>query len=307
MRLLAEASLVALSLLTFRVYAYSQAFVPSKGAGSVSVNAGTVSAKGHFLDDGTRLPGYETRANNVTFSMDYGVTDRLAVGLTLPYIRSKYTGKEEPLNLPINVLDDGAYHGTLQDFAIETRYNLFSRPFVATPFATITLPSHQYDTIGEAAVGPNLKQFTVGLYGGRLLNPVLSRAIVQGSLSHTISEKALGLRLDRSNMDVSAGYFITSSLSGSFLWRRQWMHGGLGFADLYDPSTSAEVFLHSDKLTRQNFQHVGLGAGLTVTESASVSFSWLKFVSGSNSHYGHGISGGISWSFSTRAAASLFE
>jgi hypothetical protein len=277
----------------------AQAFLPGKGNGSVSVDIGTTHAAGHFLDDGSRLPGYSSRANHVTLSVEYGVTNRLAVGVDIPYVSSKYTGKEEPLNLPANVIDDGVYHGTLQDFRIEGRFNAFERPLVVTPFFAFSVPSHSYQTIGESAVGPNLKQYSTGVYVGRLLNPFLSQAFVHGSYSYTAVEKVLGLSLNRSNTDVAFGYFFTPRLSTTFLWRNQWTYGGLGFADLYDPSTSSEVFLQSDRLTKQDFQHIGVATGLNLTESMSANFSFIKFVSGHNAHFGEAFSGGLSWSFST--------
>ena len=286
------------------VLAMGQAFVPSKGNGSVSVDVGTIRAAGHFLDDGSKLPGYGSRANHVTFSLDYGLTDRLALGFSLPYIKAKYTGKEEPLNLPDNTIDDGLYHGSIQDIHLEARYNIFDRPFVATPFVAFSTPIHDYPTIGEAAIGPQLNQFTAGVYVGRLLNPFLSRAFVQGGYAYTAVEEILDVPLNRSNADISFGYFLTTRLSTSVLWRRQWTHGGLGYADIYS-TTSSDVFLQQDRLTNQDFQHIGIGVGMELKESWSAHFSFLKMVSGRGAHYGEGFSGGISWSFST--SPSLFQ
>jgi len=275
-----------------------QAFLPGKGSGTVSVDVGTTHSAGHFMDDGSKLPGYGTRANNVSFSVDYGVTSKLALGLSIPWVTAKYTGQEEPLNLPRNIVDDGVYHGTLQDFHLEARYNVLEHPVVVTPFFALSVPSHGYPTIGEAAIGPDLKQYSTGVYVGRLLNPFLSRAFVHGSYSYTTVERVLDLSLNRSDADVAVGYFLTPRLSTSFLWKRQWSHGGLGFSDIYN-TTSADVFLQQDRLTKQDFQHVGAGVGINMTESLSANFSFVKFVSGRNAHFGEGFSGGISWSFST--------
>jgi hypothetical protein len=276
----------------------AQAFLPGKGEGAVSINFASVHAAGHFMDDGSRLPGYASRANSLTFGVEYGLTDKLALGLSLPYIRAKYLGPEEPLNLPRNVLDDGAYHGTMQDLRFEARFNALRLPVVLTPFAAVTLPTHSYDTIAESSVGPDVRQLTVGTYAGRLLNPVLPRTFVHGSYSYSLAEKVLGISLNRSNTDLSVGHFITPVLSASFLWRRQWTHGGLGYAEIYDPAVSPDIYLQQDRLAGQDYQHVGVGAGLSVTETLSVDFSFVKFVSGKDAHFGEGISGGLSWSFS---------
>ena len=277
----------------------AQAFLPGKSEGSASINFTTIHAAGHFLDDGSRLPGYASRANSLTFGLDYGLTERLAVGVSIPYIRAKYLGPEEPLNLPRNVLDDGVYHGTMQDFRVEARFNALRLPIVTTPFVALSVPSHGYDTIAESAVGANVKQLTTGVYAGRLLNPLLPRTFVHGSYSYTAVEKILGVSLNRSNIDFSVGQFITPSLSASFLWRRQWVHGGLTYEQIYDPTANPDVFIQQDRLSRQDFQHVGFGVGYSLNESFSLDFSFVKFVSGRAAHFGEGISTGINWSFST--------
>jgi len=131
----------------------AQAFLPSRGEGTVSINYQNVHVAGHFLEDGSRFPAYQSRANNLMFGLEYGLTDRLTADVSLPYMLIKYTGKEVPLNLPANVLDDGSYHGTFQDFQVGLRYNIQRRRLAVTPFFTVILPSHSYKTVGEAAAG----------------------------------------------------------------------------------------------------------------------------------------------------------
>jgi hypothetical protein len=276
----------------------AQAWLPAKGEGTVSISFQHVNAAGHFLEDGSRLPGYQTRASNLIFEVAYGLTERLAVNVSLPYMNTKYTGKDEPLNLPENVLDDGRYHRTVQDFRSELRCNALRRPFMATPFFAAIIPSHDYKTIGEAAAGRHLREYLVGAYAGRLLNPVLRRAYVHGLYSYAFVERDVNIPLNRSNVELAVGYLVTPSLPLSFIWKRQWTHGGLDFAELFE--APPEVFRNMDRVTRQNFQHVGVGAGFPLSKSMSVHVNFVKLVSGANAHYGTGISAGVSWSFQTR-------
>lgn len=296
MRTVAAMITVVLALLMPRLGS-AQAWLHKKGEGSVSITYQNVNSTGHFLEDGTELPAYQNKANDFIFSVDYGLTDRLALDVSLPYMITKYTGKEEPVNLPRNVLDDGTYHGTFQDFQFGLHYNLVRKPLAVSPFFTVVLPSHNYDAIGESAPGGNLRGFVSGVYAGRLLNPVLPRTFVQGMYSYSVSEKIAGISLNRSNTELTVGHFITPTLSANFLWRGQWMHGGLNFSDLYQ--SSSEVFLQGDRITRQNYHHLGGGAGLTLTESVSANFSYVKFVSGRNAHMGQAIFAGVSWSFAS--------
>jgi len=212
MKTSARAVLVALGccLLT-PITGLGQAWVPPKGEGSVSVFFQNIDFAAHFNPDGSRDPAFSTRSKNVLFEVGYGVTDRLALNLTLPHVNNKFTDKvNKPFNLPINVVDDGSYHGALQDFRFELRYNAIRRPFTATPFFAAIIPSHGYQIIGEAAPGRHLREYIVGGYAGRLLNPVLPRAYVHGLASYAIVEREIDISVNRSNVDLQFGYFVPS-------------------------------------------------------------------------------------------------
>jgi len=288
---------VALCLLT-PALCPAQAWVPSRGEGSVSIFFQNIDFAGHFFPDGSRRAEFQTRSNNVLFEVGYGVSDRLALNVTLPHVSSKFTDKvHPPFNLPRNVVDDGSYHGALQDFRVELRYNALRRPFVATPFFAAIIPSHGYQIVGEAAPGRHLREYLVGGYAGRLLNPVLPRAYVHGLYSYAIVEREIDVPLNRSNVDLEFGYFVHPSVSLSFIWSRQWTHGGLTFEHIFD---TPEIFLNHDRLVRSNFQHVGVGAGFALSKSVDLHGNFVKYVSGSNTHFGTAISVGVSWRFRTR-------
>src|SRR5262245_51764536 len=106
----------------------AQAFLPAKGEGSLGITFQDVEYQGHLRPDGSRRPRLQSRAETMIFDVEYGLNSRLAVGANLAYVNSKYTGKETPFNLPRNVLDDGKYHGSPQDFRFELRYSALRRP-----------------------------------------------------------------------------------------------------------------------------------------------------------------------------------
>lgn len=279
---------------------FGQAWLPPKGEGVVSGSFQRVEADGHFLEGGSKLPGYRTRASNFVVQATYGITKRLAFDVAVPFVNVKYAGPEEPFNLPLNVLDDGAYHGTLSDFRFELRYGLLERPVVITPFAAGLIPSHAYDTLGEAAPGRHFQEFPLGVYVGRLLDPFLPRAFVQGSYAYAFVRQDLGIDLDYSVFGVDVGYFVTPSLSVSVLWRGLKTHGGLSFNELFE--APEEVFVNLDRVVRASYHHLGVGVSVPLGARTSAFANYVWFVDGVDAHYGSSFSIGFSWGFRTRFA-----
>ena len=281
--------------LVLPVPALAQAWLPLKREATVSATFQRVAADGHFLEDGSKLPGYRTRASNAVVEASYGIADRLAIALTVPFVNVKYLGPDEPLNLPDNVLDDGRYHGTVTDLRLEVRYNPLQRPLAFTPFAAAVIPSHSYPTLGEAAPGRDFQEYHLGAYAGRLLDPVLPRAFVHGSFAYAFVRQDLDIPLDYSGLSLETGYFVTPSVSIGVFWRRHWTHGGLSFNELFE--APPEVFVNLDRVVRVGYQHVGVAASFPLGGSLSAHANYVWFVDGVDAHYGSGFSVGLSWRF----------
>lgn len=273
----------------------AQAWLPEKGEGSLTLSYQRISFSGHFATDGVRVDRRQSRANNAVFEFEYGITGKTALSISIPYIASKYSGLQEPFT-PVFV-DDRTYHGTLQDFRFELRQNIANNPVVLTPFIAAVVPSHKYETIGEAAPGHHLFEFHTGVTAGRFLDPFLPRAYVHGRYTYAFVEKDLGVPLNRSNIDVDIGYFVTSSLSLRVLANLQRTHGGLRFPEIDTP----ELFRHHDRLLRANFFHLG-GGGSVALKSVDIHGAIVTFISGSNTHYGIGIILGATWRFGRGAS-----
>ena len=301
------AALLAIGLAAFLVAPYpcaAQAWLPVKGEGTFSISFQRVYADGHFLEDGSQLPGYRTEARNAIFDLTYGITDSLSLSFIVPFVNVKYLGPEEPFNLPDNVLDDGTYQGAITDLGFQFRYNLIESPLVVTPFFTAGVPSHAYETLGEAAPGRNFQEYRFGTYVGRFLDPVLPRAFVDAYYSYSFVRQDLDIPLNYSSFALQAGYFVAGSVPVSFLYRRHWTHGGLSFNELFE--APVEVFGNLDRVLKIKSQHVGLGTSLSLGSSVSAYANYVKFVSGVDTHYGAGFSVGLSWTFQTREEPLLF-
>ena len=269
----------------------AQAWLPPKGEGFVSLTYQNLYVRNHLDYRGQKEDVGHIKANNLLMGVSYGITDRLALSIELPYIFSKYSGP-----FPESDLDDGSYHRTFQDFRFDLRYNALQRPFVLTPFFAAVLPSHGYGTVGHAAAGRDLREYQVGMDAGRQLGPFLPRAYVNAQYSYAFVQGVEDFNLNRSRADFEVGYFVTRSFSLRGLGSWQWTYGGIEFSpDLED---HPEHFGVHDRAARANFTRLGGGAAFSVNRSVDIYAAVVTTVAGRNGHAPLGIALGMSWTFS---------
>lgn len=260
----------------------AQAWLPTKGEGAIGITFGNYAFDGHFASDGRRDPFGGTTALSAAGDIIYGITDRLAVTGSLPFITSKLTGSF-PKGVALGPLDDGKYHGDFQDFRFEVRFMAVPGILAVTPFAGINLPSHDYEVIGEAVAGKGTKEASLGVASGRSLEPFLPRAYVHGRYSYTFVERVVPdvKKLDRSNFDAEIGYSVSGPLTMRAFGAWQITHGGLNLEDM---RTRPGFFRTHDRAARTNYFNLGTGATLQVTRSVEVFAVFVKTISGENAH-----------------------
>jgi hypothetical protein len=309
-RLSAVLTAAVVSVLAAPVLLSAQAWLPPKGDGSVSLAVQTISFDGHFDTGGNKLQGAgKSRATNLLLGLSYSFTDRFTAELSLPYVITRYTGNPadltfgSPLFVPA-VLDDGSSHSAFQDFHLDLRYNVLKNSkrrglqhFALTPFFSFIIPSHGYDYRGESAFGRDLREYALGISAGRLLSPFLHRAYVQGQYSYAFVQNTNGIPLNHSNADIELGYFLPHSLSVSGFGSWLHTHGGITIEQaIKDP----QLFPVHDRLLTASYWHLGAGATYSVNQALDLSFSYVTYLAGTNTHFGRGITIGTAWNFSTR-------
>jgi hypothetical protein len=309
------AALWALLLVVLIRSSFGQAWVPEKGEGSFTTGYNYIAFQGHFRSDGSRTPEAASRAQSVLFDVEYGVTSRLAVEFSLPIVAARYASNNPPPFVLRDLfgqtlqavgsnfykhafLDDLHYHATLQDLAFNVRYNLSARPVVITPFVELVAPSHDYAYVGEAAPGRDLWEFQVGANVGKQLDFLLRNSYAEAQLAFVIPEQALNVRTSRTNLSLEFGYSPTKRLSLRGFGHWQHTFEGLHFpADL----TTPELALTHERLLKANYSHVGGGASYLLNAKTEVGADVVTFLSGSDTHYGTGMSLRITRSFSLRS------
>ena len=267
---------------------FGQATVPGKRAGYVSIGYQYTDVQQHLFSDGQEGDFGRIEASTINFYVDYGLFEKFALSMNVPFVESRYGGP-----FPESSIDGGGYNGTIQDFFVSARYQLMRAPFFLTPILAVTIPSHNYETIGHTAVGRNLNELVVGFAAARLLNPLLSDAFLSAGYNYSWTEEFNGVGLDRSNMFVQAGYFVASRVTLSAGFNFQWAHDGIDWTQI---STAGEFHEH-DRLARASYTRLGGAISYSTFAALMLELSGGVTLSGENTHDARFIQLTTAWGF----------
>jgi len=297
----------------------AQAFVPPAGEGNLTISYQNLRSDGHLDLNGDRMEGQSghdpTQGHALVMEAEYGLTDRLAISGSIPYIRSVYQG-DFPHHVggsgPPQEWDDGSYHGTFQDFHIGVRYNVMRHPVTMTPSFEVVIPSHHYSSNAHAAVGKDLRAFIAGGAVGGFFDSFLPRMFFQTDVSYAWLQEAVDIRPNRSRVNGELGYFITPRLSVRFLESFQVTHHGidlLSFAPMTNGlihGTGVEISGpyrgNHDRLQRSNYLTFGGGVGFVLNDSLDVFVDAARMVWGENVHPLRGVTVGVNTHFGASRA-----
>src|SRR5688572_3865555 len=249
----------------------------------------------HSEGDGRLNHNIDLRAYTLTASVDYGITDRLAMSLALPYVTSRYQG---PFQRPHagSVTDDGNFHGAVSDLDLELRYKAIDGTFVVTPYAGALWPTRSYGTVGHAAPGKGLTEYSVGVDIGHHAVRLTPSVFLGAGLTYTFVEKVHeDIPVDRSNADFRVSWYATSSWSLHATSSWQHTHGGIDIPlsphDLQDHSH------HHDQMLRNDYWRMSAGIAYAVRPAVDVFAGWSTVIKSENAHAARALSVGVGWNF----------
>lgn len=278
----------------------AQAWLGPKGEATVSLTYQHSDFEGHLSEKGARDYHGSSRSRSLDLGIDYGVTDRLVVSASLPYVGTRNGPDKSPVS-GFEGADDGRYHSTWQDYHFEARYNLLNGSVALTPFAGVVIPSHHYAVFAEAGTGRDLRELQAGVNLGKLLTPKWHQPYVEARLLYAVPQRVLGVSTRRTGIDAGLGLFVTPSLSirGVAIWQRT--HGGLTADQVFapfpptpNPNLDPELFRQHDRLLRDNHVRAGLAGSWALNATTDVYGGWIRTVSGTNTHFGSAVSVGVS-------------
>ncbi len=116
-----------------------QAFIAATGDDTVSVSFQSIRSSPQLDSTGAKgVPHgeyWDTQA--LIWHAEDGLTDRIAVHASLPFMMTRYVGP-----LPHSDYDDGTYHRAFQDFYLGVGYGVVQSPgFALAPFVEVVVPS----------------------------------------------------------------------------------------------------------------------------------------------------------------------
>jgi hypothetical protein len=276
--------------------ATAQPWVPPRGEGTVSISYQNYYTLGHYDLQGRPNTNGATHSKAVALDLDYGVTDRIALVVGVPFISSKYTGPPSYIVAGIPTtpgpLDDGTYHGALQDFRVEVRRMFTAGVAALTPYVGGTLPSHDYETRGEAVPGRGRPELHLGASLGVPFEGLLSGASMHVRYGLGAAPPDQGYSSVRSLIDVEGDVSVLPrfEMRGVLAWQLR-NKGPLA------PQLAADWTNH-DRFIVGDFLNVGVGATFLSIRSMDLSALWMQTVQGKNgAHRARLFTVGATWSF----------
>jgi hypothetical protein len=177
--------------------AETRAFVPGKGHGAVTLAVGSTEVDKQILYDGTQVSPGEISSRLALLAVDYGVTDKLAVSFSIPFVEKKYEGNRphnprillDPEDRQTPFIDNGEWHGGWQDFGLKLRYNLTDYPWSVTALRRADMPSHDYVFFAHSAIGTRQNSAQLGLDVGRRFEPPFQDFYAEVGYGYTSSRR----------------------------------------------------------------------------------------------------------------------
>jgi len=305
---------VCLGLLAPATALAQGAWVMAKGEARVGFGYQYMKAGNHLFSEpvllevelpSTSVDFGKSYSQNLSLEGEISITDRLALVASVVFVTSRYVeggfdlwGDGSPnAESPI---DDGNWHGSLQDGLIGAKYMaLNDGKWALTPFVSYGYPTTDYATLGHSALGRGLNEFRMGLYWGRILSSSGKPfGYLEGGVAHAFMEKVGDVSLSRTTASLAFGYFL-DSVTPVLFTEYSGMNGGLDWSrdlSLHDPDFEGTFFNH-DRIADTDSWRVGLTVGVPVGLSWELHAAIATTLWGVNTHEAATFAVGGTWTF----------
>jgi hypothetical protein len=258
------------------------------GEGSLSLGFHASRGEGTFTDEGDVFEAGDVDTRAASLGLEYRFAERWTLEAQLPFVRRRHTGRfsHNPARLVpprphVPVVDDGDWHGGLQDFAAKVFYDAFDDGMLVRPFVGLSVPTRDYPFFGNSAIGTRLVK---GQLGVDVLRPIgLSDFHWRARYAYEVIERSYeGLSTNAHLGELELGWTPSRRLQlRGFVNLREGL--GLGGDADYERLTNQRWYFH-DRTVRHNYTVAGIGATWALADRWSLSAVGMRLIDGAAIH-----------------------
>lgn len=268
----------------------------AKGHGSISFDYQNTFVNGFRLDNSLTVPIASVRIRSVSLDLDYYFADRWSVHAGIPFVSNRFTGGAPhcPTTAPpqcagapvltqqhpeSQFLDDGQYHGALQDWNLGVSYHTHLGDYYFTPSLTYYRPTHDYTFFANAAVGQHLWQLQPAIELTHQFE--LSNFYYRVRYGYVFVQKTQNISINHHRVDLELGYFLNDRCSIRAFAIGKKGHGLLARELLpITENQTNEYWYHHDQTARHDYAAAGLGLDYRLGDKYTLSTSVQKLIWG---------------------------
>lgn len=227
----------------------------------------------------------ETTTHALVLSVDYSLGERWTVFGSIPYVQRRHKGAgvhDATVDFvaytppDLRVVDDGHFHGGLQDVSIGTRYLATDGPLKVSPFIAVGSPVSNYPIYGNAVIGKHLWEVPVGV--SLEFTPYFSDWFFQADISYVFSEEVLGVNLDYWLWHASASYYVTRRFAPRVFLTQRDAPDALQWPDDYTDDLDNEAWYQHDRMITHGYLNAGIGFDYIVNDRYAVSATYYNTI-----------------------------
>ena len=231
----------------------------------------------HFV-----IPTGPVTGKSLDFAIDYALNDHWTVTAGLPWIEKKVFDPfriHDPLRMipphsEAEFIDDGRFHGDLQDLRLGTKYLALIEPIIVEPYITATTPASRYPFFANAGIGTHVRRLEVGSTIG--YRPPFLRWYFSLRAGYSYAHKVLGFNVDATRVDGEAIYFVNPRISIKTFFSSKNGQGAVLPVTPPAPDFTSEFWYQHDRFTRHNYLTNGVGVDWQIDNRNSLSVSWIR-------------------------------
>ena len=208
---------------------------------------------------------------------------------SIPYVQKRHTGAlphdftefAEYTPPDLRLIDDGHFHGGLQDLYGGVQYLAVEGQFSVSPHISYGIPGSDYPFYGNAAIGKNLREIPIGVF--LEFTPYFSDWYFQADVSYVFTESVLGVDLDYWLAYLSASFYVTPRFAPRVFVTSRRAPNALRFPEDFTDDFSPddfdnEFYYRHDQTLKHEFINAGIGFDYIVSDHYEISATYYRTI-----------------------------